>query len=74
MDRYEAHRAKMKSKAARVLVPGFTPVEDKRFAKERLLRRLNNQDIRPNLSRWSRFRPTKNDDAAYRKPFARVLA
>jgi hypothetical protein len=66
-DRIASHKAKMKRKAARVLVPGFTPIEDKRFAQVRLAKRLRGETITPNLSRWSRIKPSKNDSAAYRK-------
>lgn len=68
-----AHKAKMKRKAERVLVPGFTSVEDKRFAQVRLAKSIRGEAIIPNLSRWSRIRPAKNDNATYRKPFARLV-
>jgi hypothetical protein len=45
-----AHKAKMKRKAARVLVAGIVPMEDKRFAAARLNARLQGKGITFNHS------------------------
>ena len=48
-ERMQAHKAKMAAKKARVVEPGFTPMDDKRFRGLRLQFALQSRPVLPNV-------------------------
>lgn len=49
MNRIEKHKAKMSVKAQRVVMVGFTPMDDKRFRSTRMALAAQGRTIRPNV-------------------------
>lgn len=61
-----------RKKIARATVmTGFMPVDDTRFAGLRMQFALRGQPVIPNVAKGVRW--SKNSDAAYRKPFIRIV-
>jgi hypothetical protein len=69
--RASVHKLKMALKAERrtTITPGFYPMQDKRFQGVRMAMIANGERPRWNTGRG--IQPSKSNNPAYRKPFAR---